>query len=195
MADACAAQEADVLKSEGNSLFKAGDFSAAAKKYREALRVHPSAPLYTNRAQCYVRLNKLEKAIKECERAIALDKSWVRAYTRMADCYIRLDKLSMAMQTLAGGLDYLPENEELLSLFMDTMYKENAAKVKTDMAFFKHSAKASCFCCPMATHSIHGSWNMQSYGKLVMQTAFRVMNHCDTRPRSRSRNIYFSNIS
>ncbi len=47
------------LKTEGNALFAKNDFSAAYKKYTEALRHDDkNAILYCNRAACSLGLNR-----------------------------------------------------------------------------------------------------------------------------------------
>ena len=43
---------ADALRAEGNILFQKGRFAAAAERYTEAIVLHPSAPLFVNRALC-----------------------------------------------------------------------------------------------------------------------------------------------
>jgi tetratricopeptide (TPR) repeat protein len=146
MSDAFDAQkiaQADAIKAEGNELFKAGNYKHAAKKYKEALLVHPSAPLYTNRAQCYVHMNRFRDAITDCERAIELDKTWVRSYTRMADCYIKLNEASKAKYALAEGLHAVPENEEMMILLGRALQNDRVSNANTDVQAFSRFAKAS----------------------------------------------------
>jgi tetratricopeptide (TPR) repeat protein len=143
MSDVSAAEQADAIRAEGNEIFKTRNYKLAAKKYKQALSVHPSAPVYTNRAQCYVHLNRLRDAIEDCECAIKLDKTWVRAYTRMADCYIKLDKLFKAKNTLARGLCTVPENHEMLTLLARVLDDDLVSKAKSDSEAFCRFAQAS----------------------------------------------------
>ena len=53
-----ASAPAPTLKSEGDTLFKLGEFVAAADKYSKAIAVEETAILYANRAQCYLSLEK-----------------------------------------------------------------------------------------------------------------------------------------
>lgn len=106
----------EALRSDGNKLFKDGNFTGAIKKYKEAILLRPSAALFTNRAACHVMLNRLRDAIEDCDRALALDKSWIRAYIRKAETQLRLKEPHAAVITLTKGLTLIPDNEEMRNL-------------------------------------------------------------------------------
>merc|ERR1719300_1126514 len=72
-------------KQAGNELFKKGDFGGAVKRYSEAIKRNPSdAKIYSNRAACYTRLMSFDLALADCEKAISLEPTFVKAYLRKA---------------------------------------------------------------------------------------------------------------
>ncbi|KAI3633983.1 hypothetical protein MIR68_007587 [Amoeboaphelidium protococcarum] len=80
----------DPVKSEearnrGNELFKGGKYADAVKEYSEAIkRSLKDAKGYSNRAAAYIKLMALPEGLQDCEQAIALDKTFVKAYIRKA---------------------------------------------------------------------------------------------------------------
>lgn len=77
-------QKLDRMKEEGNSEYKAGRWQAAIDKYTSALEVDPSnkgtnSKLLQNRALCRIKLKLYSEAIADCEKAITLDPSYLKA--------------------------------------------------------------------------------------------------------------------
>lgn len=77
-------QKLDRMKEEGNAEYKAGRWQAAFDKYSAALQVDPSnrgtnSKLYQNRALCRLKLKQFNDAIADCEKAISLDSSYIKA--------------------------------------------------------------------------------------------------------------------
>ncbi len=58
------------LKEAGNDFLKAGKFGPAAEKYSEAISIHPTAVLYSNRAQAMIKLESYGLAISDADMAI-----------------------------------------------------------------------------------------------------------------------------
>jgi stress-induced-phosphoprotein 1 len=78
-------QIAEAEREKGNTLFKDGDYAGAIKHYSEAIRRNDADPrIFSNRAACYTKLAAVPEGLKDCERAIALDASFVKAYIRKA---------------------------------------------------------------------------------------------------------------
>merc|ERR1719351_538590 len=72
-------------KQKGNELFKKGDFGGAVKRYSEAIKRNPSdAKIYSNRAACYTKLMSFDLALADCEKAISLEPTFIKAYLRKA---------------------------------------------------------------------------------------------------------------
>jgi stress-induced-phosphoprotein 1 len=64
-------------REEGNKLFKGGDFAGAVKHYEECVKRDPSDPRgWTNRAAAYQKLAAFPEALKDAEKAIAVDPKY-----------------------------------------------------------------------------------------------------------------------
>lgn len=58
------------LKDEGNAFITACKYALAAEKYSEAIELCPSAVLYSNRAQAFIKLESYGLAIVDADEAI-----------------------------------------------------------------------------------------------------------------------------
>jgi stress-induced-phosphoprotein 1 len=77
--------KAEEARTRGNELFKDGKFAEAVQFYSESIKRSDSDPrAYSNRAACYTKLMALPEALKDAERAIELDQTFVKAYIRKA---------------------------------------------------------------------------------------------------------------
>ncbi|KAL1917433.1 uncharacterized protein VTP21DRAFT_3826 [Calcarisporiella thermophila] len=84
----------------GNELFKKGDFSGAITHYTEAIKRDENDPRgYSNRAACYTKLMALPEAMKDCEKAIELDPTFVKAYIRKAAIQFMKKEYSKCLET------------------------------------------------------------------------------------------------
>lgn len=90
-------------KEEGNVAFKAGQFQVAHDLYTETLSVDPlnkltNAKVHFNRAVVLVKMNRLEEALADCDRAIALDESYLKAYLRRAKIHMDMSQFEEAVR-------------------------------------------------------------------------------------------------
>lgn len=75
----------NVLKQEGNELVKKGRFQDALEKYTECLQIKPNeCAIYTNRALCYLRVNRFQEAKLDCDSALAIEPANKKAFYRRA---------------------------------------------------------------------------------------------------------------
>jgi serine/threonine-protein phosphatase 5 len=58
------------LKTQGNDFIKECKYGLAAQKYTEAIKICPSAVLYSNRAQAYIKMESYGVAIQDADQAI-----------------------------------------------------------------------------------------------------------------------------
>ncbi|KAJ3123090.1 Hsp90 cochaperone, partial [Physocladia obscura] len=80
---------ADAARELGNELFKKHSYADAVKHYTEAIKRNDQDPRnYSNRAACYIKLMALPEADKDCDEALKLDPSFVKAYVRKASILV-----------------------------------------------------------------------------------------------------------
>lgn len=108
-------------KDEGNDVFKSGKLQDAYKIYTEALAVDPlnkkiNAKLYLNRAIVLSRLNKLREAVEDCNTALILEDTYLKALLRRAKCYSDLGEYEDAVKDYekAYNMDKSKDNKKLL---------------------------------------------------------------------------------
>ncbi|XP_047584525.1 sperm-associated antigen 1 isoform X2 [Lutra lutra] len=93
------------LKSQGNELFKSGQFAEAALKYSAAVaQLEPAGSgnaedlsiLYSNRAACYLKEGNCSGCIQDCNRALELHPFSVKPLLRRAMAYETLEQYQKA---------------------------------------------------------------------------------------------------
>ncbi|KAG7474950.1 sperm-associated antigen 1 [Solea senegalensis] len=73
------------LKQEGNEFVKKGQHQEAVGKYSECLKLKPEdCAIYTNRALCYLKLEKFTEAKLDCDAALKLEPTNKKAFYRRA---------------------------------------------------------------------------------------------------------------
>ncbi|XP_061571802.1 sperm-associated antigen 1-like [Cololabis saira] len=73
------------LKQEGNDFVKKGQYPEALGKYTECLKLKPEeCAIYTNRALCYLKLERFGEAKQDCDAALKLDPANKKAFYRRA---------------------------------------------------------------------------------------------------------------
>ncbi|XP_003369384.1 tetratricopeptide repeat protein 1 [Trichinella spiralis] len=98
-------EKAIQMKIDGNAAFRDGDFSGALRHYTDALRICPTSfastrsVLFGNRAACYMKMEKYDEAIKECNWSVECDSNYVKVLRRRASLY------EMQESTLEKALD------------------------------------------------------------------------------------------
>lgn len=76
--------QAEQLKLKGNGLMTSKDYAGAIAAYTSAIALDPTNPVYySNRAAAHSSSNNHEGAVKDAEKAIEVDFSFVKAYHRL----------------------------------------------------------------------------------------------------------------
>nr|ACO15085.1 DnaJ homolog subfamily C member 7 [Caligus clemensi] len=109
-------------KDDGNAAFKDNKLSEAYALYSEALLIDPlnsstNAKLFFNRATVAAKLGKLEESIEDCNSALGLDQTYLKALMRRAESYMALEDYESAVkdyETLNRKDRYNSEYQELL---------------------------------------------------------------------------------
>lgn len=92
---------AEKAREEGKEYFTKGDWPNAVKAYTEMVKRAPEdARGYSNRAAALSKLMSYPDAIEDCNKAISLDPTFIRAYIRKANCQLGMKEYSSVIETL-----------------------------------------------------------------------------------------------
>ena len=106
-------EKAEEVRLEGNELFKAGKYVEAIEKYSDAMKRNPKAHVpYSNRAACYQKLMEWQLALKDAEKCLEMDATFVKGWSRKAGIHFFLKEYHKAMDAYNEILKFEPENEE-----------------------------------------------------------------------------------
>lgn len=72
------------LKGLGNKAYSSKKYDEAISHYSKAISASPSAVFYSNRAACYANLGKPQDVINDCNEALKIDRTYVKALNRRA---------------------------------------------------------------------------------------------------------------
>ncbi|KAI9058789.1 TPR-like protein [Trametes sanguinea] len=111
--------EAEKVKEQGNTAFKAGRFQEAIEQYSKAIDLRPSEPTYwTNRAAAYMALKKFRPALSDCQQAASLQSAnpSPKTLVRLARCQLSTGSTAPALSTLRSVLALDPKNDAALKL-------------------------------------------------------------------------------
>ena len=98
--------ESDLLKIKGNEKLSAGDLEGAYKLYSEGLDImKDNLPLWTNRAQVLIKLNRFPEAIEDCDFAFRIDETCMKAFVHKSKALAYLGKFDDARNCLQESLD------------------------------------------------------------------------------------------
>jgi stress-induced-phosphoprotein 1 len=100
----------DKFKAKGNVDFKAGNYEGALAYYQKALDncdksdVKLKVSLYCNRAICYQQQSDFSRVIEECNNALELDPSNVKALLRRSSAFEGMEKYRSALADVRSVL-------------------------------------------------------------------------------------------
>lgn len=72
------------LKGLGNKAYSSKKYEEAIAHYTKAIAAWPSAVFFSNRAACYANLGKPQEVINDCNEALKIDRTYVKALNRRA---------------------------------------------------------------------------------------------------------------
>ncbi len=99
-----AVRRARALFTEAYQLQMAGHLDAAAERYRASIACHPTAEAHTFLGWTYSFQDRLEDAIEECRKAIALDPEFGNPYNDIGSYLFKQGKLDEAVPWLERAI-------------------------------------------------------------------------------------------
>lgn len=100
----------ETLRSKGNESFKQKDFTKALSFYTDAIAARRDDTIaYLNRAICYINLKRYYEAIEDCNTALALDDTLIKAYYRRALAQKELFRFRLALDDYEKVFDLDPD--------------------------------------------------------------------------------------
>jgi stress-induced-phosphoprotein 1 len=114
---------AEAARASGNESFKAGNFTEAMKHYNEAIKRNEKDPRgFSNRAACFTKLMAFPEALKDCDAAVALDRTFVKAYIRKASIYLAMKRHDDCFQAIQEAKSF--DTERLHSVEIDRLLSQ-----------------------------------------------------------------------
>jgi DnaJ family protein C protein 7 len=108
-------QKLERMKNEGNVEYKAGRWAAAIEKYTETLEIDPlnkgtNSKLLQNRALCRVQLKDYKGAIADCDEALSLEPTYMKAKRTRASALGHSGKWEDAVRELKNLQEQDPQD-------------------------------------------------------------------------------------
>ncbi|CAG8546114.1 13859_t:CDS:2 [Acaulospora colombiana] len=112
------AQQIEDQKNAGNDAFSRGDYFVACGLYTSALEVDPTntitnSKIYSNRALVLMKQGKYADAVKDMDKALELDPTFIKVLRRRADAYLKLERYQDAVNDLRAAMDLDSSNREI----------------------------------------------------------------------------------
>jgi len=99
-------------REEGNILFKQNDWPGAVAKYSEAIkRNEKDYKSYSNRAACYLKLMAVHEALKDAEKCIEIEPTFVRGYLRKAAVEFARREFENCIEACKEAQEHDPEGK------------------------------------------------------------------------------------
>ncbi|KAK2861619.1 hypothetical protein Q5P01_001152 [Channa striata] len=118
-------KKAQALKDEGNALVKKGDHKKAIEKYTQSLKHNPTEiTTYTNRALCYLSVKQYRDAVRDCDEALMIDSSNIKALYRRAQAHKELKDTKACVDDLNTLLSVERNNTAALKLLQEVQRKK-----------------------------------------------------------------------
>lgn len=103
-------------KDKGNDAYKAANYQKAVDFYTSGIEQEPTNPaLFSNRSAAYLKLEDYEKARRDADMCIELDKTWAKGWWRKGTAHFEDRDYRAARSTFQEGLNFCPADENLLA--------------------------------------------------------------------------------
>jgi len=100
-------------KDKGNDEFNKGNYESAIENYTYATECDPkNAIFYNNRANCYHKMGKFDKALRDATKAVELNSGYEKAWFRKAAAEVELKNWNEAAESYNHLLSLKPEEKQ-----------------------------------------------------------------------------------
>ncbi|XP_050091006.1 RNA polymerase II-associated protein 3-like [Anopheles aquasalis] len=107
-------EKAERFKETGNKQCKLGNYLSAIDLYTQAIETYSAcASYYTNRALCYMNIERYDDCLEDCNAAIAKDPNCIKAYYRRMQAYERLGENTKAIAECRKILELSKDEKEI----------------------------------------------------------------------------------
>ncbi|XP_042151758.1 tetratricopeptide repeat protein 12 isoform X2 [Oncorhynchus tshawytscha] len=129
-------EKANALKEKGNEAYAQGEYETAVKLYSDGLdERRDMQPLYTNRAQSYIKLEKYKEAISDCEWALKCNDKCVKAYLHMGKAHLALKNYNESRMCYQKILEIEPGREKMLKEYLTQVDLEEERECQESKAW------------------------------------------------------------
>ncbi|XP_034404847.1 tetratricopeptide repeat protein 12 [Cyclopterus lumpus] len=119
------AKKATEFKDKGNEAYAQKDYETAMKYYSDGLaELRDMQPLYTNRAQAYIKLGRYKEAISDCELALKCNERCIKAYLHMGKANRALKKYKESRNCFQKIVEIDPLMEKMVKEYLDQVNLE-----------------------------------------------------------------------
>lgn len=125
-------ERAETYKQIGNGAFKGENYEKALTYFTKAIEFRKdSSVLWNNRALTYLKLKKYKKAISDCEWALKINDSNIKALLNLAKCYFLLNDHEKFNEYIKLAIEKNPEFTNYINDFQrELMKSEDTVKSK-----------------------------------------------------------------
>ncbi|XP_075892175.1 tetratricopeptide repeat protein 12 [Nelusetta ayraudi] len=111
---------ANALKDKGNEAYARGEYRTAVQFYTDGLaELRDMKPLYTNRAQAFIKLGQYQEAITDCEWALKCDERCEKAYLHMGKAYLALKEYNKSRTCFGKIVDIEPGRGKMIKGYLE----------------------------------------------------------------------------
>lgn len=104
--------EADKLYNEGNSLFRAGNYSGAIEKYKAALVIAKDFKYYYQLGLSHKNSRQIDQAIAALEEAVKVKNDFAIGYNALGGTYLSSGVYDKSIEAFKQALKYNPSLEQ-----------------------------------------------------------------------------------
>ena len=135
------AQDANLLKNDGNAALREKNYVKAHESYLKALELQEAenivdTPLYYNAGYCAYKTKAYENAIELLSKSAEFKYKGYKSYLFLSDSYKKCDELEKAEETILKGMEEYPNEAKLknqaakIYLTMGLVYYNEGNKIK-----------------------------------------------------------------